>query len=74
MFGKGNADWLSELPYVIRRYNNTNHSSPKMTPDQASKNVNEELAYSNLKENREIQKLKFKSGQLVRTADIKRVW
>ena len=37
VFEKGKADWLSELPSVIKKYNNTTHSSTKMTPIQASK-------------------------------------
>ena len=37
VFLAGNADWLSELPSVIKQYNNTIHSSIKMTPIQASK-------------------------------------
>ena len=74
VFEKGNADWLSELPSVVKKYNNTIHSSTKMTPIQASKKSNERKVYSNLKDKREIQKPKFKLGQLVRTADIKRVF
>ena len=45
-----------------------------MTPIQASKKSNEEILYNNLKDNREFRKPKFKLGQLVRTADIKRVF
>ena len=45
-----------------------------MTPLQASKKSNVKEVYSNLKDNREIQKPKHKVGQLVRTADIKRVF
>ena len=45
-----------------------------MTPIQASKKSNERKVYCNLKDKREIQKPKFKLGQLVRTADIKRVF
>ena len=37
VFEKGNADWLSELPSVIKKFNNTIHSSTKMTPNQTSK-------------------------------------
>ena len=74
VFEKGNANWLSELPSVIKQYNNTVHHSIKMTPIQASKKSNEKLVYSNLQDNRENQKPKFKLGQLVRTADIKRVF
>ena len=69
-----NADWLSELPSVIKKYNNTIQSPIKMTPLQASKKSNKKLAYSNLQDNREVRKPKFKLGQLVRTADIKRVF
>ena len=45
-----------------------------MTPNQASKKPNEKLVYTNLKDDREILKPKFILGQLVRTADIKRVF
>ena len=50
VFEKGNADWLSELPSVIKQYNNTIHHSTKMTPIQSSKNTNEKLVYSNLQD------------------------
>ena len=45
-----------------------------MTPIQASKKANEKLVYSNLQDRRVRQKPKFKLGQLVRTADIKKVF
>ena len=45
-----------------------------MTPIQASKKSNERKVYSNLKDNREVRKPKFKLGQLIRTADIKKVF
>ena len=41
VFEKGNANWRSELPSVFKQYNNTLHSSAKMTPIQASKKVND---------------------------------
>ena len=74
VFEKGKADWLSELPSVIKKYNNTIHSSTKMTPVQASKKVNEKEVFSNLRDDRVKQKPKFHLSQLVRTADIKRVF
>ena len=74
VFEKGNADWLYELPSVITKYNNSIDSSTKMTPIQASKKSNEKEVYSNLKDNREVQKPKFNLGQLVRTADIKKMF
>ena len=74
VFEKGNADWLSELPSVIKKYNNTIHSSTKTTPIQASKKVNEKEVFSNLTDDRVKRQPKFKLGYLVRTADIKRVF
>ena len=41
IFLAGNANWLSELPSVVKQYNNTIHHAIKMTPVQASKNANE---------------------------------
>ena len=74
VFEKGNANWLSELPSVIKQYNNTIHHSMKMTPIQASRKSNQKLVYSNLQDKRKILNPKYKLGQLVRTADIKRVF
>ena len=45
-----------------------------MTPNQASKTSNERKVYSKLKDNREAHKPKFILSQLVRAADIKRVF
>ena len=36
------------LPELLREYNNTKHSSIKMTPVEASKKKNENLVYLNL--------------------------
>ena len=74
IFEKGKASWIDELPSVVKQYNNTIHSSLKMTPIQASKKSNKKLVYNNLKDDREVRKPKFKLGQLVRTADIKKVF
>ena len=74
VFLAGNADWISELPSVIKKYNNTIHSSTKMTPTQASKKSNQKLVYNNLRDDRVKRQPKYKLGQLVRTADIKKVF
>ena len=74
IFLAGNANWVSELPPVIKQYNKTFHNSIKMTPVQASKNVNEKIVYSNLQDKRRKLNPKYKLGQLVRTADIKKVF
>ena len=70
----GNADWLSELPSVVKQYNNTIHSSINMTPNQASKKANRRKVYSNLQGRRDKQLPNFDPGQLVRTPDIKKVF
>ena len=41
IFLAGNANWVSELPPVIKQYNKTNHHNIKMTPIQASQKSNE---------------------------------
>ena len=74
VFEKGSADWISELPSVTKQYNNTIQHSIKMTPLQASKKSNERKVYSNLQDKRRKFNPKFEVGQLVRTADIKRVF
>ena len=74
VFEKGIADWVNELPSIVKKYNETFHDSIKMTPIQASKKAKEKVVYNNLNDEREIQKPKFHLGQLVRTADIKRVF
>ena len=74
VFEKENANWIIELLSVIKQYNNTIHSTIKMTPNQAIKKSNEKLVYSNLQDRKVSQQPKFKLGQLVRTADIKRVF
>ena len=74
VFEKGKADWLSELPSVIKQYNNTIHNTIKMTPVQASKKVNEKEVFSNLRDDRIKRQPKFKIGQLVRTSDIRKVF
>ena len=74
VFLKGNADWLSQLPSIIKKYNNTVHHSTKMKPIDASKKSNEKIVYSNLQDKRKILNPKYKLGQLVRVSDIRRVF
>ena len=69
-----NSDCIFEPPSVIKQYNNTIHHSTKMTPNQTSKKPNEKMVYTNLQDRRVRQKPKFKLGQPVPTADIKRVF
>ena len=68
MFLKGNADWLSELPSVMKKYD-TIHNSTEMTPIEGSKKVNEKTVFSNIQDKREKRKPKYNLWDLVRTAD-----
>ena len=72
VFLAGEASWINELASLIKQYNNTIHSSTKLKPIDASKKSNEKLIYNNLQDKRVEQKPKFKLGDLVRSADIKR--
>ena len=74
IFLAGEASWINELSPVIKKYNNTIHHSTKMTPLQASKKSNEKIIIDNLKDDRVKQKPKFKLRQLIRVADIKKVF
>ena len=62
----------NQLPNVIKQYNNTIHLSTKMTPVQASSKKNEKSVFDKLQDKR--KKPNFKLGDLVRTADIKKVF
>ena len=74
VFEKRNADWFSELPSITIKYINTVHHSIKLTPVGDSKKANEEEVYFDLQHRRVRQQPKFKLGDLVRKADIKRVF
>ena len=71
-FLEGSADWLGELPAVMKQYNKTFHHSMKMKPIDASKKVTGKIVYSNLQDRRRKRKLVSQLGQLVRTAAIKK--
>ena len=62
------------LPKLVKEYNNTKHSSIKMTPTEASKKKNEGVVYFNLYGDMETlkQKPKFKIGDKVRISKYKR--
>ena len=71
---QGNTQYLDVLPKILKQYNNTKHSSIKMTPIEASKKKNEGIVYLNLYGNMETskQKPKFKIGDKVRISKYKR--
>ena len=66
--------YLDILPEILKHYNNTKHSSIKMTPTEASKKKNEGTVYFNLHGNlKELSsKPKFQVGDKVRISKYKR--
>ena len=45
---QGSTQYLDFLPKILKQYNNTKHSSIKMTPTGGSKKKNEGVVYFNL--------------------------
>ena len=71
---QGNTQYLDMLPKILKQYNNTKHSSIKMTPTEASKKINEGTVYFNLYGDTETlkKKPKCKIGDMVRISKYKR--
>ena len=71
---QGNTQYLSIQSKILEQYNNTKHSSIKMTPVEASKKKNEGIVYFNLYGNMEqlSSKPRFKVGDKVRISKYKR--
>ena len=67
--------YLDILPDILKQYNDTKHSSIKMTPTEASKKKNEGAVYFNLYGDMEqlISKPKFKIDDKVRISKYKRM-
>ena len=74
LWTQGNTVYIDILPKVLKQYNNTKHSSIKMTPIEASKKKNESTLYFNLHGDMEqlSSKPKFKVGDKVRISKYKR--
>ena len=74
VFEHGDANWIDNLPAIMKKYNNKVHSSSKLTPIQASLKKNEGYVYKNLLDKRNKIKPKFQINDLVRTADLKKTF
>ena len=59
---------------VFKKYNNTTHHSNTIIPVQASMYENEKEVHQNLQDKRQKRIPEFQLGQLVRTADIKKLF
>ena len=71
---QGNTQYIDILPKILKQYNDTKHSSIKMTPTEGSKKSNEGTVYFNLYGDMEqvTSKPKFKVGDKVRISKYKR--
>ena len=74
IFERGDGKWVDILPAITKQYNNTVHSSTKLTPKDASLKKNEGFVYKNLLDKRKKVKPKNEINNLVRTADLKRTF
>ena len=74
VFEKGDGNWVDILPTITKQYNNRIHSSTKLSPIQASLKKNEGFVYKNLLDKRKKVNPKFQINDLVRTADLKRLF
>ena len=74
VFEQGDAKWIDVLPVITKQYNNKVHSTTKLTPIQASLKKNEGYLYKNLLDKRKKLKIKYEIGDLVRTADVKKMF
>ena len=74
VFEQGDAKWIDILQSITKQYNNRVHSSTKLSPKDASLKKNEGYVYKILLDKRKKIKPKYKIGDLVRTADLKKTF
>ena len=71
VFERGDGKWVDILPAITKQYNNTIHSSTKLTPKDVSLKKNEGIVYKIILDKRKKIKRKFQINDLVRTADLR---
>ena len=74
VFEKGESNWIDVLPTITKQYNNRIHSSPKLSPKDASLKKNEGFVFKNLLDKRKKIKPKYQINDLVRVADLKKTF
>ena len=74
VFENGDANWIDVLPTITKQYNNRIHSSTKLTPIQGSVKKNESFVYKNLLDKRKKIKPQYEIGDLIRTADLRKMF
>ena len=74
VFENGDGNWIDILSTITKQYNNRIHSSAKLSPKDASLKKNEGFVYKNLLDKRKKIKPKFQINDLVREADLKKMF
>ena len=74
VFEKRDGNWIDVLPIIRKQYNIRIHSSTKLKPIQASLKKNEGYVYNNFLDIRKKVEPKFQINDLVRTADLKKIF
>ena len=74
VFETSDGNWIDVICTITKQNNNRFHSSTKLTPIQASLDESEGFVNKNSLEKREKIKPKYKIGDLVRTADLKKTF
>ena len=74
VFEQSDGKWIDLLPTITKQYNNRIHSLTKLSPKDASLKKNEGYVYKNLIDKRKKVKPEFQINDLVRSADLKRVF
>ena len=74
VFENGDANWIDVLQTITKQNNNRIHPSTKLSPKDASLKKNEGIVYRNLLDKRNNIEPKYKIGDLVRTADLKKTF
>ena len=74
VFEKGDGNWIDVLPTITKQYNNRIHSSTKLTPSEASLKKDEGFVYKKLIDKRKKITPQFQINDLVRTADLMKIF
>ena len=73
-FEQADGNWIDILPKITKQYNNRVHTSTKLSPKNASLKKNEGYVYKNFSDKRKKITAKFQMNNLVRTADLKKIF
>ena len=71
---RGDSNWVDVLSVITKQYKKGIHTSTKIIPIEDSFKKNEGFDYKSLLDNRNKAKLNFQANDLVRVADLRRIF